>query len=38
MARNETTPERAARDIRDLIKNKGLKAGDSLPAQRNFAS
>ncbi|MHC8492634.1 FadR/GntR family transcriptional regulator [Thalassospira sp. SM2505] len=38
MARSETAPERAARDIRNLIKNKGLKAGDSLPAQRSLAS
>ena len=38
MTRSETAPERAARDIRNLIKNKGLKAGDSLPAQRNLAS
>ncbi|MFV1851864.1 MAG: FadR/GntR family transcriptional regulator [Thalassospira sp.] len=37
MIRSETTPERAARDIRNLIKNKGLKAGDSLPAQRSLA-
>jgi len=38
MARSETAPERAARDIRNLIKNNDLKAGDSLPAQRVLAT
>ncbi|WP_339860279.1 FadR/GntR family transcriptional regulator [Thalassospira alkalitolerans] len=38
MPRMETAPERAARSIRDLIKNNGLAAGDSLPAQRELAT
>ncbi len=38
MTRSETAPERAARDIRNLIKNKGLGAGDSLPPQRSLAN
>jgi GntR family transcriptional repressor for pyruvate dehydrogenase complex len=38
MARSESAPERAARDIRNLIKNKDLKPGDSLPAQRVLAT
>ncbi|MBC08472.1 FCD domain-containing protein [Thalassospira sp.] len=38
MTRSETTPERAARDIQTLIGNKGLKAGDPLPAQRSLAA
>lgn len=37
MARTETTPERAARQIRDLIKDHQMQAGESLPAQRELA-
>lgn len=37
MKRSETAPERAVRDIRDLIKLRNLTAGDALPAQRSLA-
>ncbi|MFC4235068.1 FadR/GntR family transcriptional regulator [Thalassospira xianhensis] len=38
MSRIETTPERAARAIRNLIKSNDLGPGDSLPAQRELAT
>tara|TARA_R110002049_G_scaffold210604_2_gene381612 strand:+ start:21299 stop:21982 length:684 start_codon:yes stop_codon:yes gene_type:complete len=38
MKRSETAPERAARDIRNLIKRRELKAGEALPAQRSLAA
>ncbi|OSQ39828.1 FadR/GntR family transcriptional regulator [Thalassospira mesophila] len=37
MTQNESAPERAARDIRNLIKNRALQTGDSLPSQRILA-
>lgn len=37
MKHNESAPERAARDIRNLIKTKVFQKGDSLPSQRILA-
>jgi GntR family transcriptional repressor for pyruvate dehydrogenase complex len=37
MKHNESAPERAARDIRNLIKTKIFQKGDSLPSQRILA-